>query len=989
MSILFSKSLFFHIILIASLEAVSAPPFPFEVQQPDGTKISVRMFGHEYYNWMETEDGYVIDWVEDDLRKGWYYSKLNESGKFIASNTFVTYPAPAYLDIPRNLREISPKVREIRHSHLQKGKMHDTRLNRSISSSLMKPLVFLVDFKNLSKKVYSVQDFSLLLFDEDLNPGEIESADYSMSVWEYYDEISHGKLDVSGDSESIVDWITVEHDYSYYVDGVQGTGQGNGLNETNNPAQSAAAIVVEIAMAIEDSLDFSKFDGDGDGAVDVVILIIEGKGGTGDNHFWPHMSYIQATASEECTGICEINSDAPLIDNYFALDGVVINKYIVIMEQYNEILDPNQAISSGMIHPIGTLCHELGHVLGLPDLYDTSENSAAGIGEWGLMGSGNWNNQKSPAYMSAWSRYRLGFINPIVVENVIDAEEIILPAETGGEDIISMIIPMDSNMPQEYLILENRQQLGADTFLVESGLLVWHIDETITDMYPAMNSVNVNPDYYGVNLLQADGLEELNYCTHSNCSDSGDPFPGSNDIHYLPNHNIVSINTYSYDRDADGYKDDGKNSNIELSDILDHGDHISVKVTNPNEMGSVISYDEGDYDGYAITDQYDVLQWVGILFSVHTSTVLSSVQTVLPPSFFPDWDVTGYTIKIWEGWSNNNKPGTLLNTFIGDVHLGSEQGLRDGGWVNIPYLKEHILLEENKKYYIEIKYDGIGGIYPFDKADYSNSIASEMSFYRSDDNQTCTEFENGDWNIRVVLSGQNCGEIPDKEIWPGDMNGNLIVDADDIIPLGIHFESQGCYRLGDAYLWESQPYPDGWDVEEAARADANGDGFVNIADLLVILVNWDKSASGSIAAVENDENTAYLSLSNLENYRSNFYQLYESISGNTEPEVLMREKLEYLFDFEPIPAQFILCQNYPNPFNASTTISYYLANNGNIDLMIYNMRGRIVENFNHSNNQEGWHEIVFNADNISSGIYFYRLVNEENIISQKKMLLMK
>ena len=73
----------------------------------------------------------------------------------------------------------------------------------------------------------------------------------------------------------------------------------------------------------------------------------------------------------------------------------------------------------------------------------------------------------------------------------------------------------------------------------------------------------------------------------------------------------------------------------------------------------------------------------------------------------------------------------------------------------------------------------------------------------------------------------------------------------------------------------------------------------------------------------------------------------------------------------------------------STTISYYLANYGNIDLMIYNMRGRIVENFNHSNNQEGWHEIVFNADNISSGIYFYRLVNEENIISQKKMLLMK
>jgi hypothetical protein len=175
-------------------------------------------------------------------------------------------------------------------------------------------------------------------------------------------------------------------------------------------------------------------------------------------------------------------------------------------------------------------------------------------------------------------------------------------------------------------------------------------------MYPAINSVNVNPDYYGVNLLQADGLAELNYCTDSNCSDDGDPFPGSSDVDYLPNHNIPSINTYSYDRDADGYTDNGKNSNIELSDIFDHGDHISMKITNPNEMGSIISYDEGDYTGHGISDQYDFLQWAGILFSVPTTRVLSSVQTVFPPSFWLNWDVTDYTIKIWEGWSNNNKP---------------------------------------------------------------------------------------------------------------------------------------------------------------------------------------------------------------------------------------------------------------------------------------------------------------------------------------------
>ena len=65
MSTLFNLVLSFYF-LLTPLYSVSAPPFPFEVEQPDGSKIPVRMFGHEYYNWMETEDGYVIDWVEDD-----------------------------------------------------------------------------------------------------------------------------------------------------------------------------------------------------------------------------------------------------------------------------------------------------------------------------------------------------------------------------------------------------------------------------------------------------------------------------------------------------------------------------------------------------------------------------------------------------------------------------------------------------------------------------------------------------------------------------------------------------------------------------------------------------------------------------------------------------------------------------------------------------------------------------------------------------------
>ena len=66
MSILFNHYCLFLFSIASILYSVSAPPHLIELHQPDGSIIPARMFGHEYYNWIETEDGYVIDWVEDD-----------------------------------------------------------------------------------------------------------------------------------------------------------------------------------------------------------------------------------------------------------------------------------------------------------------------------------------------------------------------------------------------------------------------------------------------------------------------------------------------------------------------------------------------------------------------------------------------------------------------------------------------------------------------------------------------------------------------------------------------------------------------------------------------------------------------------------------------------------------------------------------------------------------------------------------------------------
>ena len=708
------------------------------------------MFGHEYYNWMETEDGYVIDWIEDETRLGWYFSELNREGKFSPTHISVEYPAPDNVNIPRKLKESNPHVRKITHGDKQLRNFHNSILQRSTVTALIKPLVFLVDFDNLPTglpdKEYSKEQFRQLLFETDLeSDGSTLPPNYDMSVRDYYNEISNGNLEVYGDDESIVDWTTVEYDYGYYVDGKHGTAQPA---DVPNYAQSAAALVVEIAMEVESDLDFSNFDGNEDGAVDVVILIVEGWGNGDNDQFWPHMSTIPSSI------ISDFDIDN---DGFLEFDGVSILKYIVIPEQYLENYN-NQPHNPppGLIHPIGTICHEMGHILGLPDLYDTSENSAAGIGEWGLMGSGNWQRQTSPAYMSAWSRYQLGFINPIIIDDVVNNEFFLPPAESYEEGFLAMILPMDSNMPQEYLILENRQKLGADINLIKSGLLVWHIDETITAMYPAINAVNVNPNFYGVNLLQADGkgeLEKKESEANSDNADTGDPFPGSLGVSRLTSSTNPNTNLYNYDRNVDGAIELGGESNIGLFNISENLDStIILSITNPNKNGEVIGFDEGGNGLYAWSDNNTNFQWVGIKYNPNDTAILSGVLTVINPTTELSF-ISDYSMKLWEGWENNT-PLNLLANYNGVINWSSEYE-RNGGWIFISLLEEGIILYPEENYYIEFNYNGTEYINNFDYKAFSGYPVSNNSFYRSDETKQCNNFQFGDWNIRAVMSGED------------------------------------------------------------------------------------------------------------------------------------------------------------------------------------------------------------------------------------------
>ncbi len=89
-----------------------------------------------------------------------------------------------------------------------------------------------------------------------------------------------------------------------------------------------------------------------------------------------------------------------------------------------------------------------------------------------------------------------------------------------------------------------------------------------------------------------------------------------------------------------------------------------------------------------------------------------------------------------------------------------------------------------------------------------------------------------------------------------------------------------------------------------------------------------------------------------------------------------------------IPKNFELSQNYPNPFNPSTKIVYSLPKSGNVILKVYNELGKEVNTLVNSFRNAGTYEINFNASELTSGIYFYRL-ESNGIVDTKKMLLVK
>jgi M6 family metalloprotease-like protein len=171
--------------------------------------------------------------------------------------------------------------------------------------------------------------------------------------------------------------------------------------------------------------------------------------------------------------------------------------------------------------PYGVLCHEFGHLLGLPELYAPGGAAHEGIGVWGLMGQGTWLGRgESPPHLDAWSKARLGWVDVDTIEQTTTGVRV--PAVTREPRVVR--IPVSPGNKAEYYLLENRLREGADAQLPGEGLLVWHVDERRWGFRTGQR----DPARKLLHLVEADGRGDLDrgHAAGGNRGDATDPWVG-------------------------------------------------------------------------------------------------------------------------------------------------------------------------------------------------------------------------------------------------------------------------------------------------------------------------------------------------------------------------------------------------------------------------------------------------------------------------------
>ena len=294
----------------------------------------------------------------------------------------------------------------------------------------------------------------------------------------------------------------------------------------------ASKLVLEACALMDDSLDFTLYNLDGDDKVDLMYCLFAGPPASDsptwvDNPnalIWPHYWTIAEAGSH----------GQPTV-----FDGLTINDYEVSSELDGFLSDASTAVIAG----VGLACHEFGHGMGLPDVYSTNDNATHKTsGYWDIMDYCYGNDGKTPAAYSAYERWFMGWLEPMLLNQAYDVQLGDINTTQSAAYITangSAIADILSPNPNVFYLLENRQKAGWDAYLPGHGMLVTKV--TYDSQKWKYNRVNYSASAMCIDLLEADGSAPA-YPNASWYGKPGDTYPtGSTSFTKVANYQVTEI----------------------------------------------------------------------------------------------------------------------------------------------------------------------------------------------------------------------------------------------------------------------------------------------------------------------------------------------------------------------------------------------------------------------------------------------------------------
>ena len=360
--------------------------------------------------------------------------------------------------------------------------------------------------------------------DEDVRVSLFDGPAEHGTITDYYEAISGGLFRVVGD---VLPWVRTSLTRAEAVGDSFGLGGTARMGEYLLEALTLADAQLDFGLYDSDGPDGVPNSGDDDGVVDAMTFeFLEISASCGGNAVWPHRAGIASWTDGEPYETGETTPDG---------DPIVVNGYII-----QSVAD----CAGEKVQASGTITHEFGHVLGLPDYYHPvtglgPEHRRWVLGCWGLMSAGSWGCGPvaprvnfGPTHMVAHNKALLGWLEYDEIGEVRNHEVVLDPVRTSGR---ALLLPLDDT-GEEFLTAEYRDQVGFDAEIPAPGVLIIHRDAN-GELRP-MEGLR-----YFLRVVEADANDGLvrNSFEGGNRGEAGDVFGTSGSVSRLNAETLPSL----------------------------------------------------------------------------------------------------------------------------------------------------------------------------------------------------------------------------------------------------------------------------------------------------------------------------------------------------------------------------------------------------------------------------------------------------------------